>query len=267
MIEVKLEHKAFFLPESWEEINKEVLERICPFLLIDTPQNRIEVVKAIAPRRVLKFLYLLRPDQVYDLTEKLGWMYQGWFDSPYIQNFKVWGEVYLLPEKTLKRCSVIEYAYADKYFEQIVSGDSGKIDYLIASLCRPRRKNNYQKENWDGDERERFNPVYIEERAKKMSRLSIGFKMYFLLFFIGCKKSLQKRYPPLFREREDDEESSKKTAPDFGWVGAIWDLAGSIVNEEAVQYSNLHNIMAYMCKRYYDNKELERQQTHANELS
>lgn len=260
MLEVKLNDHKISIPQSYEELGKSVI-LLSPFLIRDTVENRIELLKAFFPQELLPLFYALRDDQVHDLLICIDWAYDEYFDTPVISVFKVGGIEYFLPEQYLKRCNVIEYTYADKYFEMVAKGDHSKIDNLILSLCRPKRKDNYNEVDWDGDERERFNPVLIEKRLKNMSELSVQFKMYFLLFFIGCKKTLAQKYAPLFRRRdENEEEEGKSSSPDFGWVGIIWDLAGGIADEEKVQYSKLHNVMAYLCKKHYDNEAIKQAQ-------
>ena len=258
MLKVKLNDNELSIPQSYEELGKSVV-LLSPFLIRDTVENRIEILKAFFPSKLLPLFYALRDDQVHDLIQYFDWFYDEYFDTPVISVFKVGGIEYYLPEQYLKRCNVIEYTYADRYFEMVAAGDYSKIDNLILSLCRPKRTDNYNEVDWDGDVRERFNPVLIEKRLKNMEELSVQFKMYFLLFFIGCKKTLAKKYAPLFRKRDEEDEESP-SQPDFGWVGIIWDLAGGIADEEKIQYSKLHNVMAYLCKKHYDNEAIKQAQ-------
>jgi hypothetical protein len=258
MLEVKLNDEKISIPQSYEVLGKSVI-LLSPFLIRDTVENRIELLKSFFPQKLLPLFYALRDDQVHDILTYLDWAYDEYFDTPVISVFKVGGIEYYLPEQYLKRCNVIEYTYADRYFEMVANGDYSKIDNLILSLCRPKRADNYNEVDFDGDVRERFNPVLIEKRLKNMEELSIQFKMYFLLFFIGCKKTLAKKYVPLFRKRDEEEEESS-SQPDFGWIGIIWDLAGGIADEEKIQYSKLHNVMAFLCKKHYDNEAIKQAQ-------
>lgn len=255
MIQIKLQNKTFFIPSKWEDVSAELILKLSKFALADTPSNRIEVMKIMIPQNVKALFFLLQKEQVYSLTSLLDWVYQTSFDWPMIPSFKSNdGVTFVCPEKFLRKCSIIEYTYADKYYEAVVNGDSSKIDYLILALCRPKRKDKIKEDEWDGDVRERFNPVLIEERVQRITNLSLEFKLYFLLFFMGCKQSLAKKYSPLFRQRDDGEDNNDTKSPNFGWVGVIWELSDGIVNEEKVQFTNLHNIMAYLCKKHYDNQ-------------
>jgi hypothetical protein len=249
------------IPEKWDDIKPEQWLLVSPYLISDSTANRIDTLKAFVPYKAKDFFFALKPKQLTDLVQLLDWMYDvdNWFDTPYISSFEMEGETYLLPAKYLAYSTVIEYTFADKFFEQIMAGDSTKLDNLILSLCRPKRQDAYDLTTWDGDDRERFNPVLIEYRLEGMKKVDYRMKCFFLLFFIGCKKTLGARYSPLFVEREESE-AKPKGIPNFGWVGIIWDLAGNITNEEKVQYSNLHNVMAYLCKKHYDNEELAAKQ-------
>lgn len=251
---------SFYLPQNWDEVGTDKLLELSPLLLLDSANNRIEIVKAYAAqsKETLDAFLSLTVQDVYRLTSIIEWVYDTWICKPYFSFFKNdKREKYYLPSETLGNCSVIEYIFADKYFEAIRTGDTNKLNYLLATLCRPRRKN-YKPDavDADGDIREKFNSVLIEQRAALMEKVDIRFKLFFLLFFIGCKKELARKFPPIFISAEDAEVP---TSPDFGLIGIVWDLAGGLVEAEKVQNEYLHTVFAYMCKRHYDNLALQKQ--------
>lgn len=247
------------IPEKWAEVGKNIF-RIAPFLFLDTPANRIQVLKVLFAGKLGKMFYYLNDEQVAALGETISWMYVDTMDIKICEAFKIGWQNYYLPEPSLEDCVAVEYAYADFYFEAIAKGDSTKLPYLIASLCRPQRSD-YAPESpdYDGVRRERFNPMLIEKRAKLIeNKLSVGEKMYFLLYFIGAKKRLKDKFSVLFQEREEEEIIS--LSPNFGMVGLIWDVAGNLKDEETIQYTNLHNLFSFLVKKQYDAEEMQRNQ-------
>lgn len=242
---------AFELPEKWAEVKPSTIMGIAHLLFTDSANNRIEICKQILPKKVLHYFLRMDPFQVFDITKQLDWMYETGYDKPCVTHFYTdKGNKYYLPMEWLRRCNIIEFTFADKFFEAIVAGDSSKIDNLILSLCRPKRTDFYKPDEWNGDIRERFNPVLIDERIQEIKKMPDSFKLYFLWFFISCKKTIAKRYPVLFKSRVEEKVKN----PYAGWLSVIWDLAGDITQEEKVQYSNLHNILAFLVKKHFDNE-------------
>lgn len=251
----------FYLPQNWDEVATDKLLQIAPILLVDSANNRIEIVKAYAAKSkdILGAFLSLSVEDVYRLTIAIAWMYDTWFCKPYFDFFKNdKRDKYYLPADSLANCTVIEYIFADKYFEAIRNGDSTKLNYLLATLCRPRRKNyNPDAVDADGDIREKFNSVLIEKRAALMGKVDMRFKLFFLLFFIGCKKELAKKFSPIFTAAS--ENTDVPTSPDFGLIGVVWDLAGGLGDAEKIQTEYLQTVFAYLCKKHYDNLALQKQ--------
>ncbi len=248
---------SFYLPETWDEIEQEDMLEMAPFLLKDTPEHRLNIVFAYLPKKVVALFFQLPEAEVYRITSRLDWLYDTCLDKPLIPFFKNdKGKIYHLPAQGLSNCVIVEYVFADKYFEDIRKGDSSKIDALILALCRPQRKD-YEPDSpdYDGDIREKFNENLIDSRVKDMKNVDMRLKMYFLLFFMGCKRSLAQKYSPLFAEAEEDSDSI--TRPDFGFVGIIWELAGGVVNQDKVQFTHLHDIFGFLCKQHFDNLALQ----------
>jgi hypothetical protein len=252
----------FILPDNWGQVDAEKIVKIAPLLFSDTPHNRIECVKELLPKKSLDVFLYLNAVQVYEITKQFDWLYsQAIPDMPAIKSFRAGRETLFLPKEWLKNAVLIEFTFADNFLEKIIAGQSQYLDKLIIALCRPKRTDKYKREDWDGDVREKFNPELLEERIPWLAKVDISTKMYILLWFISCKKSLAKRYPVLFTERTEQKSAN----PNFGWLGVIYDLAGSLTNEEAIQYKNLHNCLFFMVKKYHDNKELEERQKQQND--
>lgn len=253
-MQLKLGNIEFSLPEKWDDMPAQLIVGVSPFLFQETEKNKIEILKLILPADILPYFFLLDATQLYDLMGVIDWMYESFFPKLYIEGVTADdGEIYLPPEPLMKRSTIIEFAYADKYFEMIANGDSSKINQLLLTLCRPQRKPIIDREEWNGDKREKFNPVLIEERIAKITQVPLAVKMHLLIFFIQVKKQIAQRYAVIFSNRDEDEK--KPSGNDFGWVGVIWDLAGGIADEEKIQYTNMHNVMGY----------LSRQKTQANQ--
>lgn len=257
------EEKAVWLsPENWGEVTQQQWKRIAAFLQEDSPANRIEVAKAFVPKSYLKYFFLLPPEIIYDLTEVIGWMWEekSWQCKPFDSFTTESGTVYLLPEWELKRSPIIELAYADAYFEQVRAGNKDMIDNLILSICRPKRPIDPLPQDDNGDLRERFNPVMIELRKKDIANLDEGLKAAILRFFFNCRTAIANRYPVLFKKRikdddDDDDEPSAAAQNTAGWLNIIQSLAPSIVEEEKVQFTNIHNCLVWLTRLKLEEEE------------
>lgn len=191
-IQISEEKVNIPFPKKWEDINGEMMLRIIPYLYADTHKHRLEILKEIFNKNK-KYLYLLDTIQVYDLSKLLDWMYVVPFSTPHFEYFKIEGKKYLLPQKNLDYCCVVEYAFADNYYEEVASGDSEAMFKLIATLCRPAKKVDTNSPDFDGDYEEKFNEVLIQRRAALFkNKLSLNYVLYFFLFFTGCKGSFRK---------------------------------------------------------------------------
>jgi hypothetical protein len=250
---------SFYLPETWTEIDAAKFIEITPYLLQDTPENRLAILRKFLTKNSFYLYFRLNAVQVYEIAKQIDWMYSEAMAEPiipFITNQK--GTNLYLPTATLGNCVLIEYAFAHFYIQKIMQGDSSYLDFLLVCLCRPEIANyNPDSPNYGGDRREKFNPVLIEARVKLIAKIDARYKLYLLLFFIGCQKQLAAKFPAIFAQIE--EEVPKEASP-YGLLGTIWDLAGSIDKEEQVQYALLHNTFGFLSHQHFINDKLK----HAN---
>jgi len=181
---VLINKRKVLFPEQWEEITAKQACEIAPLLILDNWDARLSIVKIFITNAAKRFFYRMTPVQVFDLTQLIEWMFKIDMSVPVINKIKVEGVDYYLPEAGLKRSTIIEYAYADRFFEMIVAGDFTKVNNLVLCLCRPATSHGQNATDWDGDMRERFNPVLIEKRLPKMEKIDFRLKIYVLLFFV-----------------------------------------------------------------------------------
>lgn len=227
------------VPDSWEKLTSEQFNVISPALFRDCENNRIEILKVLCGAKAWKYLKKIDPYQLQQLCTYLNWLYQKDMISHPLKYISVgfWEKLYL-PKKFLDDTTFLQFIYADKYFEGLASGDVEMIDKLVSVLCLSKG--------------EKFDSDKCDTRLSKIKKISNNQKLGIVFFFLCCKAQLAKKYSVLFQEREDGEKPQSQT-PDYGWLGVAWDLAGSIVNENEVFEKPLHNVLGYLCKKYYDN--------------
>jgi hypothetical protein len=241
MIKVKLGLNSFYLPTKWEGLKGSQVLPITRYLLQDTPENRIGIIKAFMPESTRQLFPLMSAEQLYEITRHVSWMYTQPMNMPFFECVKLNDKDYCLPKGVLDTTTLLEYAYAVTYFEAVKNGDLSKLPYLTATLVREKRTDMEPEDiDYDGDTRKPFNPAHIEARAKKMLNASIEFQLFVLIYFSACQKTLKEKYATsgFFNEGE----ASANTA---GFAGLIWDLANGLVNEKAIAEKNIHHVMAY----------------------
>ena len=241
---------SFYLPETWTEITEVQLIEIAPHLLQDSPENRLAILRKFLTKNIIYLYFRLNAVQVHEIAKQIDWMYSEAMAEPiipFITNQK--GTKLYLPTATLGNCVMIEYAFAHFYLQKIMQGDSSYLDFLLVCLCRPQRAD-YAPDSPDyaGDRREKFNPVLLDARVQLIQKIDARYKLYLLLFFIGCQKKLAQKFPAIFAQIEDEVP---KDASPYGLLGTIWDLAGSIDKEEQVQYAGLHNTFGFLSHQHF----------------
>lgn len=256
-------------PKRWEDIDNNTLLSIAPYCLQDSIENRVKLLQVLCPHEQLHQLLSAKPSRIRAMLHLLDWVYDTYFTEPRIPTFDLSGTTYHLPAAQLKYCHIIEWAQAETCFDRITgSGNFAKkqpdptyINHLILTLCRPEIANlDRSNPHWDGDNREYFSPVLNRQRIALMGNLSVNFKCYFLLFYLGCKKHINHHFEILFEKPKAEQDGIAKYQTgfyrpmDFGWTGVIMDIAesGTFGKFEEVQYTNLYTILYYLSKKRYD---------------
>lgn len=267
-----------WLPNTWSQLLPQMVLEIAPYVLSDTIQNRLRCLEMLCLPENSAELSMMTPRQVLDVLPRLNWLYDEPLTYPVVDSFQFGQETFLLPQEGLRGCSIVEFAFAERYFDELTANgrfskskpNPAAIDGLILAICRPKDpKINQDDPHWEGDMREYFSPVLNKRRAASglMNVISTNFKAFFLLYYIGCKKQIQKQFGILFKNDHQTLNKDVLAPPihqtispaDFSWAGVIFDLAESGIfgNYEQTQYKDLHTILYYLSYKQYQYLELK----------
>jgi hypothetical protein len=182
---------------------------------------------------------------------------------------------YYGPKDGFENLSFAEYRVARSFFRQFgESGDEYDLNQLIAILYRPARSFTWIRKrflSWDGEIRSRFtsssNPVKIELRAKRISKLPFHLRYCVFLYFAGCEEFLKTGRPvvdgveldfsQLYTEKAESSDSDRSNV---GMVGLLYSMAESGVfgTIEQTDRQNLWDILIRVYQVVMQAKDLER---------
>ena len=266
------------LPVNWAQLPPQTVLEIAPYALSDTIDNRVRCLEILCSSEQVVALLDMTHKEVNNILPQLNWIYIEPLTEPVVNGFWLGEDFLLLPQTRLKCCNLIEWIYAEAAFDEITGTgafdkyppNAAAIDKLILALCRPKDANlDMDSPHWQGDMREYFSPILNErrEKSKKMDSVPLNFKCFFLLFYLGCKKYIQKQYSILFSSDSmsaDEQQSTidyfSSPMPNFGWTGLLFDLAetGLFGDNTATQYTDLHTILIYLSKKQFEYREVKR---------
>lgn len=250
-------------PTSWAEITPQLFRRIFKTLYSGTetrPVVRLKLVKLLVfftwnPVKTLRHAFWLAQMPavcIYEISEKLKFLWEEPTTTALIKSFRHRGTRYHLPADYLEKSCIKEFTYADSLLQLVGEweGDYRQcpaLDMLVATLCRPAKKN-WKQERYspgtDGDIREPFNEHVMELRAKKLAKLPLHYKLYVLHFFVACKSRLLQdpAYKLIFPKAKKNSDT-----PEEG--GTFWQLLNDVAgtklygNYGDTGHVNLHLVL------------------------
>ena len=105
---------------------------------------------------------------VASLVQLLAWCWEKPMDKQPFPSITVGRSEWLLPEAGFVTMSFGEltdlYIHLQAFIQQTIAGDE-RLDYLVATACRPRRQRGYTTDpTWNGDNRELYNEFQTRKR-------------------------------------------------------------------------------------------------------
>lgn len=255
MLDVQLGRRHRQVATTWNELTGPQMLKVCrlysvPFLRPTERERALLQVLFQVPARVMRKMnavqfinlkhltgFLLEPDKGRPLTAQLlpclpapTWR-EEWF------GFRLYG-----PLGSFINLSFAEFIFADSYFlRYLQTNDEAWLDKLVAVLYRPqRRPYRPQSVGFAGDRREDFNEHLVPARVAYVSRVPHHVKLAVLLWYRGCRRELERRYPRVF------ESDTEQKAGLSGWQAVLHGLADGVHRLEATASQSLHNVMREM---------------------
>lgn len=267
MVELQFDKKNFRMPERWDECSVDQIAKLSPLTQwkIDeiTRSEREYAVCVLmgCGEAFWKDLTLELPQwhklqQIADFafTEKI-------VERPF-ENFVHLDTEYLVFQEGFADTDAVDMAWANMQYLAFVNPDAPNtdaLDELIATLCRPRRRDLKafrESKEWDGDEREVYNGQRVKARAKELKTLSLGLKIAILQYFEAQNSMFLENYAQML----GDDGREPRYGNGMGWVTMLMSVAekGTFGNFENVCYQNVHLIWTKCMDDTLDAKEQEK---------
>ncbi len=252
------------LPSDWAEVTRmQCIYFIRLLFMYGTGQNTIgsysipfqfQYLQACLGLAESKF-YRLTDYQVTLLLYKMKSLFSDLCTVPAIKKLTYKLTSYYFPEANFKNVSFIEFALAEIYYRQILTGaDPAKyLTLLTALLAKPHHKG---KRIQHSDEQ-------LEAKAKAFEKVAIEYKHWAFFYFHGVLTGLQTQYPNVFTTTERHPEPVEGLSDDSsnqGFLPAINILAESGVfgTWAATAHTNMHLVLHYMHDHHTRMKQLHK---------
>jgi hypothetical protein len=249
------------LATTWNELNRQQLLDVAKVLLVgyERVATRLDALLAALlqiPRRDFRQLTPVHRINLRPLVHFL----HGATDYPPLTAqllgvFLIGRKRYYGPREAFRNLRFDEFIHADThYLRYLQTGGEHYLDQLVAVLYRPERAG-YDPEAVDyaGDRREDFNEHLVAARAKRLAALPDHYKHAVLLYYRGCRRLLEQRYPYVFTEGTQQKASTS------GWVDALHELAGGVHNLDATAHQGLANVLREMNRVLRQHEERQEQ--------
>ena len=261
MKKIPLHPHTYDLPESWQELPLERLPRVVEVAFLKresafTYHALFRAVLGIEERDYRRMMNRYFGRHVSDKTREknaqelhlllmsLRWIWQTDLTQRPFGYLQIGKERWLLPDEDFKTMSWGElsdaFVHSKAYAEQLEPGES-RLYQLIATLCRTARSG--RGDDWNGDEREPYNPHLVEKRVSQVAQLPAATQAAIYLWFIGTMNAVFGMY-----ELFGDGPSKGEDYPGQSFVKNTFTLAekgifGSVPQTRA---ANLHEVFLFL---------------------
>lgn len=257
------------MPKNWNEMTPKQVSQVVKAMLanLDITRFRIEMLRIFTdllilqkpdtcrnrtPHFLVKFPHqeecFLSVDAIRDMGASFDWLLEPsdlWQQK--LPELLVGKKSFYGPAAALTNINFSEYISANEcYSVYMATKKELYLDRLIAVLYREEKAlYNPYSPDFNGDRRELFNPFTYEKRSELLSKISMVEKTIILLYYTGCRRELQRRFPDVFNGSEGGEP--KKGIPGLaGLVSRLND--GDPTKNESIRNSALYDILEELQK-------------------
>ncbi|MEA5259467.1 hypothetical protein VB264_16830 [Arcicella aquatica] len=216
MTEIILAGEKFQIPASWEEVPIKKLPKLLEAIFVkpESPETYHEVLRlvlGISETTWGKFCYHYfgktlsdevknqNAEALHQVLTLVSWMWTDDMTTKPFESVTVKGIELLLFDEGFVNMSFGElsdgYIHLQAFVKQLVVGDE-RLNYLIATVCRPRRSEAFYMEeaSWNGDHRTPYNPHWSKAFAKELEQLDTAQKIAIMVYFASSVKSVFEQY-------------------------------------------------------------------------
>ncbi|TDB66803.1 hypothetical protein [Arundinibacter roseus] len=256
------------LPKCWSDCSRNQILKALPVVLtvkanedsaatLRLMDHLAEILSGIT--KVSSLPLLARQD----LYSSLAWaISEPLKEKPY-PFIRVGHRRYYLPEPTYADSSTIEVAMANIQYLAFSNPRAPNPEALfefLGTILRPRRMG-WRIRQWlpsyNGENREVFNSLRAQKRAKRFRKLNFQQIIPVLLYWQEMNNAFIRRYEKLY---ESDESTRQLFQNGEGWLSTIEDVAENRVhgNFDAVCETNIHTIWLYLSHKKVKTDEANR---------
>lgn len=276
MTEIILAGEKFQIPERWDEVPIKKLPKILEAIFVkpessETYHDVLRLVLGVSATTWGKFCHYYFGKQLSDKLKKqnaealhnvlmmVSWMWTEDMTTKPFEAVMVDGTELLLFDEGFENMSFGEvtdgYINLQAFVKQLVEGDE-RLDYLIATVCRPRRSEaNYtDAPEWNGDHRTPYNPHWAKAFSKKLEQLDSTKKIAIMVYFAGTVKSVFEQYEIM---ESGIEGAGEDEYPGQGLIKNQHLLAekGIFGNMQDTMATNIHDVFLFLEEHRKDLKE------------
>lgn len=256
------------IPHAWDELSKESFRFVVALLQQNLPEDKfltyaflyfckLKLRKTLPEPAInpsnneAELLYLFRykkkhfclsATDVAGFLDKFRFLLDGSGPSrDLVGDIRIRFKKFAGPSDRLYNITLAEYIHAENFFNRFTESlNDSDLNKFIAVLWRPVIKVDKKSVAYTGDTREKFNDFLTDNYAKKIARLDPVTKNMILLFYIGCRTYLMKRFSILFDSGTTEPEKEKVNP-----VEALLELVERLADGDVTKKENIRNSMLY----------------------
>lgn len=233
------------IPSSWAELSAKQVLFIAPRLMAMRPDiaNVKDEILTMLFKMRKKHLRRLNIGQMNGYHKALNFMFEKielqQNPLPRVRRKLI---RYRGPKEKLKDLRFGQFVIADTYYVRYLKHRQQEdLDMLIASLYKSRKK---------------FDASVVEKVARRMAGMSQEKKLAILMFYTGCRKYINGRFPLLFPKTESKEK--KKKSGGGSWASVLVNLVGdSPAEKDRVENLDLYFALSYLESQVKQTNELK----------
>lgn len=243
--------KKYTGPAFWKECGADQLAKLIVFTRL-TAKDVTDQVKEMAVQMIFSIpekawaRWTMTPGEWQMLKDQINWVFSPPIERPFV-SFEHNDTAFILPEENFADTTALELSMAFIAYTDFVDPeepDLTAIDRLIATLCRPARKDLKafaSSDNWNGDDREPYNETRMLKRADELQSLPMGMKVVLLSYFEVQAKFFLDQYEGLF-----GGDSEPRYGDGRGWIMLLKNIAkeGHFGNFDEVSKQYAHLVYA-----------------------
>lgn len=235
-------------PANWKDCGPEKVAQLIVFARLASKDITDEVYEM-----AVQFIFSITPKD-WDqwriskaewamVKKQVQWVFTKPDDRPFL-SFIHDGIEYILPEENFADTTALELSMSFIAFTDFADPDepdTTALDRLIATLCRPIRKDldGFRvSDEWTGDEREVFNEARMIKRSEHLASLPMEMKIVILTYFEVQSQLFLEQYEGLFGGHGEPRYGDGR-----GWIMLLKNIAkeGHFGNFDQVgrQYAHL----------------------------